>query len=84
MARKIVHMLGRVDGADVDINGRDIFGLCGVVGAAGETMDVRIYTLSNENGNDTSGTTTISRVTCTKCNGLLRYGNIQGKASACA
>lgn len=75
----IIHMLGRINGADVDVGERDVYGLCGVAGVAEETKDPLKYKLSDEKGNTTMATTTIKVVTCQKCSNLLTSGHIHGK-----
>lgn len=77
MAKVVVHMLGRVDGASVDTGERDVFGLCGVVGVAETTKDPARFGLFDEAGNCYIATTTKAVVTCQKCNNLLLYGTIQ-------
>lgn len=66
----VVHMVGRVNGAELEIDGPDVRTLCGKEGSPMDGVPSR-YTLATAGGSLLEATTRRRFVSCAKCNRTL-------------
>lgn len=71
--KQTVHMVGRIDGAMLQLMAEDVSTLCGKRAAATDE-DVHGYILTDSNGNRLRATTIRFKITCQKCSNLLTIG----------